>query len=314
MPFDPSKGGAVFSGDNGTVILEAESASPRGDWSSRTVDGERVLLWNSDRSNYNRVEESETLRYLFKTDESGKYSIAMHSGRVKSVMNDSDRFENGNERTDTGNDAYVGIRDAVTGEVIKVPTKLFTGLGSSDQELRWGTKFDDRSGHYNAEIQLQANRIYELEIVGRSDGYVLDRITLNKGGFLRDDDTPASARETIPPDNGNNTPPAAPPADPAPTPPSDQPGDRSPETEDSDGGGGFFDSFVGIFESIFDAIASIFGGGSDDDDDNQVATASAQVFDEADIAALMTAPVDDTSLPEDEIDVDDDDLLDVALP
>jgi len=274
MPFDPSVGGEVYSGTGGTLILEAENTDLQGDWSRVTVDGEQSILWDSDKSNYGQVDPAETVKFTFMVDESGVYSVGMHSGRIKSVMNDSDRYENGSsgaERTDTGNDAYVGLVDAVTGEVIKTPTKLYTGLGSADQDLKWGTKFDDSSGHYDAELTLEAGRIYELEITGRSDGYVLDRITLNKGGFLRDADASASALETIPPD--------APAPPDSPTEPDEPTGDEVPPQMSGsyDSGGGFLDDIFSIFEGIFDAIAGLFGGGDDDETDVASAEVSASV-------------------------------------
>ncbi len=196
----------VFIAENGTVIIEAESASPEGDWETRTVDGETVMLWDAARSSYGSVPNGETLSYKFLTDEGGNYYIALHSGRVKSTMNNSDRYEkhgqgqfkdgqNGrplHERTDTGNDAYVAIVNAETGEVVRQPTKLFTGLGNSDQDLRWGTTFDANHQKSGSIVALEANTEYRLEITGRSDGYALDRITLNKGSFLRDANAPQS--------------------------------------------------------------------------------------------------------------------------
>lgn len=190
----------VYAGQNGTVVLEAESAKLQGEWASRTVDGEKGVLWDADRSNYGTVDPDEKLTYTFATDEDGTYYAALHSTRVKSVMNDNDRYENGSggdERSDTGNDIYFGIKDAETGEYVQQPIKLFTGLGDTDQDLRWGTTFDGNGGKQAAKVTLEANKAYELEITGRSDGYFLDKITLNKGAALKDADATQSPLEPL---------------------------------------------------------------------------------------------------------------------
>ncbi|MEM7770731.1 MAG: hypothetical protein AAF327_09490 [Cyanobacteria bacterium P01_A01_bin.37] len=213
---DPNPGneGDVFMAQDGQLVLEAESATPVGSWKSVSVDGETGLLWDAANSSYGKVPTGQTLSYAFETDESGSYNIAMHSGRIKSTMNGSDRYENGKggkERSDTGNDAYVAIVNAETGEVVQKPTKLFTGLGSADRDLKWGTTFDANHKKSQAKVDLDANTQYRLEISGRSDGYVLDRITLSNDGVLKDANAPES------PLKGSNPSPTPDPA-PEPTP------------------------------------------------------------------------------------------------
>ncbi|MEM1265875.1 MAG: hypothetical protein AAGI50_07655 [Pseudomonadota bacterium] len=206
-PVDPPSGD-VFLAQNGTIIIEAESAEAEGNWRQVNVDGETAMLWDANSSSYRNVPDGETLSYDFMTDDGGTYFLALHSGRMKSVMNGSDRYENGQngaERTDTGNDAYISIINVETGEVVQEPTKLFTGLGSADRDLRWGTTFDENHQKYQAEFDLDANTQYRIEVTGRSDGYVLDRITLNEGSALRDASSPQS--------------PQGAPSGPAPTPP-----------------------------------------------------------------------------------------------
>ncbi|MEM8808551.1 MAG: malectin domain-containing carbohydrate-binding protein, partial [Cyanobacteria bacterium P01_G01_bin.38] len=225
---------SVFLGKNGQIVLEAESAAPTGDWKKVTVQGETSLLWDAPQSSYGKLPSGQTLSYQFETDKAGTYSIAMHSARDKSVMNASDRFENGKERTDTGNDAYVSIVNAKTGEVVQKPTKLFTGLGSSDKALKWGTTFDANHKKSPAQVSLKANTQYRLEISGRSDGYALDRTTLSDSGFLKNADIPQSPTQA-------ETPNPAPAPTPAPLPKS--------------------------FAGQFDHIVSHFDGNNNDDDD-----------------------------------------------
>lgn len=185
-----------FQGQNGTIVIEAESAEAVGNWRRSTVEGETVLLWDAPTSNYRVVDPAETLSYNFVTNESGNYFIGLNSARVKSTMNAADRYENGRngeERRDTGNDVYVSIVDVESGQVLRAPTKLFTFFGDSDRTLNFGSNFDTTT-HFPATVGLQANREYRLEITGRSDGYALDLITLNKGSLLRNDDVPQSPR------------------------------------------------------------------------------------------------------------------------
>lgn len=192
----PESSNTVFLADNGQLVMEAESAPLMGNWQPITAAGEETILWDATQSSYNRVLADETLTYQFETDEAGIYSIALRSGRIKDAMNASDRYESGDsgaERTDTGNDAYVAVINAQTGEVVQAPTKLYTGLGRSDGELRWGTTFDANGQKSPARVTLEANTQYRLEITGRSDGYFLDRITLSNDGSLQDASAPVSA-------------------------------------------------------------------------------------------------------------------------
>lgn len=178
----------MFQGSGGRLIIEAESADPVGYWTQRNIDNQVAMLWDAPTSNYRRAEISETMSYSFTTDESGRYFISLHSGRVKDVMNPSDRFENGEdgeERRDTGNDIYFSLIDVETGDYVVVPSKIFTGLGDRDEEARWGTRFDVNGQQSDATINLDANKEYRLEIAGRSDGYFFDKIVLNKDSFVR---------------------------------------------------------------------------------------------------------------------------------
>ncbi|MGF1499647.1 MAG: CAP domain-containing protein [Elainellaceae cyanobacterium] len=225
---DAAPGGDAADGvvlaQNGQIVLEAESATLEGNWETINADGETAVLWDAAKSSYGKVPDGQTLKYEFETDEGGAYSIAMRSGRIKDVMNASDRYKNGKERTDTGNDAYVSIVNAETGEVVKKPTKLFTGLGGSDGDLRWGTTFDANHKKSSAQVDLDANTRYRLEVTGRSDGYFLDRITLSNDGFLRDADaSPSPTQGSTLASDPNSTPGSeTPPAD------SSMPGSETP--------------------------------------------------------------------------------------
>ncbi|MEM8502521.1 MAG: hypothetical protein AAF716_05145 [Cyanobacteria bacterium P01_D01_bin.1] len=195
----------VYLGKNGDVILEAESASPKGNWKIVTRKGQQVTLYDGPNS-FNKANPEQTLSYSFETDQSGKHSIALHSLRDDRVMSE--------RRNDLGNDAFIAIENAQTGKVVQAPTKLFTYFGAANNEYRWGTTFDAKHKKSPAEVSLKANTQYRLLVTGRSDGYAIDRITLSRGGFLKDASTPAS------PIKGDPAPqPPAPPASPPPSPP-----------------------------------------------------------------------------------------------
>ncbi|MEL6311991.1 MAG: hypothetical protein AAFQ17_06460, partial [Pseudomonadota bacterium] len=187
----------VFLGENGRIIMEAENGEASGLWKAVNVDGETGMLWDAPSSSYGRVPAGEEISFTFQTDEAGTYSLALHSARDKSVMGQSELFESdGTPRTDTGNDAYVRVTNVETGEVIVAPIKLFTGLGGSDKDLRWGNTFDANHRKSPSEFDLDANATYQLDIIGRSDGYILDRITLSNDGPLRDANAPESVRSS----------------------------------------------------------------------------------------------------------------------
>ncbi|MEL7344646.1 MAG: hypothetical protein AAFN59_07275 [Pseudomonadota bacterium] len=296
----------VFAGSGGTVVIEAESATPVGDWETANLDGESTLLWDSNSSNYSTVDASEQLDYYFTVDESGSYYLATHAGRDFSVMNNSDRYEGGDpdaqERTDTGNDAYYGIYDVAAGEYVQVPTKLYTGLGGADQDLRWGTKFDDSSGHYDAVIELEAGKEYRLEIVGRSDAYALDRVVLNKDGFLKDTEIAESSLV----DGGSDTPPPV--EEPSDDGPSDDGPDTQPPAEESSGddGGSVFGFISEFFSSIMDFFASLFGGGDDDEETQSAEASSYDAKDTVSLEALLPTSDFDEDQPFEDPEEDDD--------
>lgn len=209
-----SQSDKVFLANNGQVVIEAENTKLQGDWEQVTVDGEKSVLWDANQSSYGGVPKGQTLSYKFETDESGQYNIALHSARLKRAMGNSELFNNGNPRSDTGNDAYVAVVEQSTGKVVRNPTKLFTSLGNSDGDLKWGNTFDANHKKSSAQVNLKDNTQYRLEISGRSDGYVLDRITLSNDGVLKNTSLPQSPTKGSSP----SPQPAPAPAPPAPVP------------------------------------------------------------------------------------------------
>lgn len=170
----------AFYSEDGVLVLEAESANASGAWESRFVDGERVMLWDAETNSYNKAQDDEALSFEFVAEESGTYFIAIHGGRVSSAMDAAD------VRNDTGNDSFVRVTNLETGEVVLDPTKLFIGLGDADEDLRWGKTFDKDHVKSDAQVALEKETAYRIDLIGRSDGHMIDRVTLAKDGFLRD--------------------------------------------------------------------------------------------------------------------------------
>ncbi|MEM9910185.1 MAG: hypothetical protein AAF922_05320 [Pseudomonadota bacterium] len=190
VPQDPdvALSEAAYFAQNGQLVVEAESGESEGNWEEISFDGETAMLWDANSSSYGRAPDNEAITFEFATEESGTYTIALHGGRMRDVMNDSDlRDGDGSLRTDTGNDVYIRITNLENAEEVVGPTKLYIGLGNSDEDLRWGSTFDPAGGgHVSATAELQANTAYKLEVIGRSDAFALDRITLSNDGALYD--------------------------------------------------------------------------------------------------------------------------------
>ncbi len=176
----------AYYADDGQLVLEAENGDALGHWQSRTVDGERAMLWDAETNSYNKAQDDQALSFEFVAEEAGQYFLAVHGGRIASTMDPDD------VRSDTGNDAFYRVTNLETGEVILEPTKLFIGLGDADRDLKWGKTFDKNHEKSDAQVQLEADTAYRLDVIGRSDGHVIDRITLSKDGFLRDTDVAES--------------------------------------------------------------------------------------------------------------------------
>ena len=178
-----SSSGRMYQGQNGQIVIEAESAKLKGDWERTTIQGREAILYDGKNS-FRKPSVEQTLEYDFRTDEAGNYNITLYSGRDKKAM---ERFAK-----DLGNDAFIGLENLKTGKVVLAPTKVYTNLGESNSELRWGKTFDLSGSKTPAKVQLEANTDYRLFVAGRSDGYVLERIHLNKDRALTNANAPVS--------------------------------------------------------------------------------------------------------------------------
>lgn len=173
----------VYLGENGDIVLEAENTRLQGNWKKTSLKGRSAIIYDGPNS-FRKAQRDQTLSYTFETDKQGKYSIAIHSARKKEAMEEF--------ASDLGNDIFIGIENVATGKVIQAPTKLFTYFGNANSKFRWGTKFDTNHKKSPAQVSLEANTQYRLLVAGRSDGFVIDRITLSNRGFLKKTNVPAS--------------------------------------------------------------------------------------------------------------------------
>lgn len=164
---------AKTSGDS--VSLKASAGKATGDWEARKVEGQDVMLWNSSQSNYGKPQANQSISFNITVPESGAYTINLNSARVRSVMSPHERHEK-----DRGNDVFVKISDLDTGETILQPRKLFTYFGHTDETMKIGNQFSEGHSVSRAMVGLKSGTNYRLEVIGRSDGYALGDVSLER--------------------------------------------------------------------------------------------------------------------------------------
>ncbi|MGK7912654.1 MAG: DUF4347 domain-containing protein, partial [Synechococcus sp.] len=121
--------GSVFAGQDGKVVIEAESANLKGGWVRTTIANRTAVLYRGN-NNLQRADPSQQLEYRFKTDRSGRFSIALHSARQNNLI---EKFE-----SHRGNDAFVSIVNAKPGRPVLPTTKLATFFGNANLTYKWG--------------------------------------------------------------------------------------------------------------------------------------------------------------------------------
>ena len=182
----PESSASVFQMEQGRLILEAESSELEGNWEQVEVAGRTAVLYDGPNS-FSQKPEGQALSYEFVADEAGIFDISLYGGRLNSAQSPGESL-----RSDLGNDVYVEVIDVETGEFLLEPTKQYIQLDFSNAEYRWGNTLDRNGQRSQSKINLLADRQYRLEITGRSDGFILDRITLGNDGRYRDADSPES--------------------------------------------------------------------------------------------------------------------------
>ncbi|MGK7912708.1 MAG: Ig-like domain-containing protein, partial [Synechococcus sp.] len=176
---------SVFAGQDGKIVIEAESAKLNGGWVRTTIANRTAVLYRGE-NNLKTADPSQQLEYRFKTDRSGRFSIALHSARQNNLI---EEFE-----SHRGNDAFISIVNAKTGRPVLPTTKFATFFGNSNLTYKWGGTFSRNHNLTPAVVNLQGGTEYRFLLTGRSRGYAVDRITLSDGRSFRSLDAPQSRR------------------------------------------------------------------------------------------------------------------------
>ncbi|MEL6169880.1 MAG: hypothetical protein AAFR35_14420 [Pseudomonadota bacterium] len=253
----------------------------------------------------NNVIDDEILTYRIEIPE-GEEGIYTFRARVS---------RDGNAESDKENDLWLNFsqegtnRDIEhylvdTGDEAEPTSDGFVKVFGGPNNGSWGyaSNYDGLPGNPKVTLDISKAGIYEIQIAGRSEGYHLDSFELYSGKAPASDATDSKLVE----DSSSPTPP----------PPADEPGGDVAEDDSSRGGGddddgdGFFTVISDLFTSIFDAVASVFGGGNDDD---ETSTASANLNagpeEEVLLSGLFFPSVgymEDMPIPEDEDEEEED--------
>lgn len=170
----PLCGKEVFQGEDGLVVMEAEStSSSKGKWKKKTnvkgFTGECHLEFTGNKPANGPA--TSPLKYWFTVDKDGDYSLMLRGFK---------RLDG--EPSDRCNDCYVKLKgDFETGgkatkEMLTTDAKLF---GGSHKEWGWASRLDVNHVKYQAVYKLKAGEEYLLTISGRSQRFNLDRIILS---------------------------------------------------------------------------------------------------------------------------------------
>jgi|GEM_PF-6086956 len=198
-------GGNLLANDWDEILIEAESTKAEGFWKEVKIGEAKAMLWDANSSNLSGPVPGQTLSYEFKTgkSKSERYRIGLFSGRSQSAISKKDPGGDPRKIGDTRNNCvYISIYRKNSNVAILKPTRIFTGLTlQSDKVLWWANSFDlSNGGKENwlrpktAEIDLKQNTEYRLELSGRSDGYLIDKISLKSEGHLADERAHLSPR------------------------------------------------------------------------------------------------------------------------
>lgn len=207
----------VYEEDQGLVIMEAENTpSPLGSWtidkSMRGYTGRGYLEFQDDPNRSGQA--SAALRYTFKINRSGPYTLHLHCGGKSTNAGDSTRG--------VASDCFVRMEGdfdvagktnskGKTRDLLKT-MKTDSVLESEDQpSFAWVTgnrlvskkKKQGASGAKSSQGQgsaahrFQSGQLYTLVVSGRSPGFKLDRIVLSHQSVHSNNAQNRGANETL---------------------------------------------------------------------------------------------------------------------
>ncbi|WP_103654423.1 carbohydrate-binding protein [Agarilytica rhodophyticola] len=176
------------------ISIEAESVSPVGYWRSHsyfeTTPATEIrrtgLIFDPPNSFLSGPQSNQTLVYNFKTKEAGVYNLALFMARDTTRFSKEDPGGSGAWGDPRNNDVYFKISESQSKKVVHGPMRLFFGSRRDlNDRLVWGNMYDPtnggKEGWKNSSIvkhALKANTEYKLEVTGRGDGVILDRISI----------------------------------------------------------------------------------------------------------------------------------------
>ena len=156
----------AFQGQNGSVVMEIESAPLAGKWALETekpdYTGTGYYAWRGG-NNFSTPGRG-ILAYKFVADQGGVYKMNIRNRRDKDgrvVANDQE------------NDVWARMDGGPW-------TKVFSGTPFG--EWGWGTRFDHGHGNITAASYDLTGGVHTLELSGRSANFKLDRIYLRIAG------------------------------------------------------------------------------------------------------------------------------------
>lgn len=177
----PSTDAPVYAAQNGVFVLEAEDAQPAGDWQvaeNAKATGGRYMHWRGP-NRYEEAGEHVGLRYCLNIETPGEYQVRIRMKRSRDGEPDI--------REDERNDLW-----------LRMEGRHWMKLFANTPWERWGwdggLDFHHLYGKRpRATLTFEGTGVQCIEIAGRSEGVMLDRIHIALG-HTNVDETRASTR------------------------------------------------------------------------------------------------------------------------
>jgi hypothetical protein len=174
----------VDSPDNSGVVSALNMASS-GFWKPTKI-GNNVdaMLWDptspsgKSQSNYKAPGSGQSLSFNYSPSNAGRHLITVTGGRIDSAVNDAEKGGHKGIK-DKGNDVFVQVRDLDTGQLALSPQKLLIRVNDRGGQLLSGNEFSRGHSISPAFVDLQAGGNYQVEFIGRSDGFAIASASLD---------------------------------------------------------------------------------------------------------------------------------------
>jgi len=161
-PVAPAQAPCAWQAENNLVVVEVEAVSPTGNWSVETnfagYTGGSYYRWTGP--NHFNQPGNGIMTYPIEVHEAGHYQLRIHNRHE-----DPDHTEE--------NDCWVRMDG---GSWIK----LYSNGSGTVSNWNWKSRFEINGSHSDAGFGLTVGR-HELQISGRSNGFMIDRFNFYKG-------------------------------------------------------------------------------------------------------------------------------------